>query len=182
MTKPSVSSATSAAASSAGSKLRASPQARRRLPAPAPPACRARSRPGRSSGDQIAPHGRPARRSPARARRRGHKRLEVRQALGGDPQPGGWRSAAARRAFRAAAATSHSFQPAWVSASVRQPSQTSASCSSSAFAGSGQASSAHARRSPRHRAGRYRMPAPHRASAVLITAWVRRSSSGASSR
>ena len=88
----------------------------------------------------------------------------------------------ATRRSRASAA-SHSLQlgSACASSALRKPSQTSASCSSSAFAASGQASAR--TRAIASGSSRPRSDASSGASQRrLITAWVRRSSSGASSR
>ena len=87
--------------------------------------------------------GRRARRSSASSVASGHSALELRQALGGDPDRDRPAACEPRDALaRAPARRSQSLQPGCGLASlgVTKPSQTSASCSSSALAASGQAS------------------------------------------
>ena len=110
------------------------------------------------------------------------RRLELRQPLRCDPQIC-LRRPQQRHAVVAASASSQSAHSgaACTSCSLRQPSHSKASCNSSAFAGSGHASSR-----TRAMASASRRPSSSALSGAsqrrAITAWVRRSSSGASSR
>ena len=180
MAKPSVSSATSAAAISAA-RVPGWSRAPVTVTGPRPSSRPRTSSTRASSGDHVRAYAAGATIAGSSAAC-GPQRLEL--AAGALRRSTGrpvWRTQPRDPLF-ALSWTSHSRQPALAtSASVRKPSQTSASCSSSAFAGSGQASartrsiaSASSRPMSDARSGSSQRR--------LITACVRRSSSGASSR